>query len=49
MLDFEEYECYNLPHVTTCPRLPHVFFIGLFCKPLIYIIDKPIILTSTKP
>ena len=22
MLDFHKYECYNLPHVTTCPGLP---------------------------
>ena len=23
MLDFHKYECYNLPHVTTCPGLPN--------------------------
>ena len=40
MLDFEEYECYNLPHVTTYPGLPHVSFFEIFCKPMIYIIDK---------
>ena len=22
MLHFDKYECYNLPHVTTCPRSP---------------------------
>ena len=22
MLDFDKYECYNLPHVTICPDLP---------------------------
>ena len=22
MLDFDKYEYYNLPHVTTCPGLP---------------------------
>ena len=24
MLDFDKYECYNLPHVTTCPSLPYI-------------------------
>ena len=23
MLDFDKYEFYNLPHVTTCPGLPY--------------------------
>ena len=23
MLDFDKYECYNLPHVTTCPSFPY--------------------------
>ena len=22
MLDFDKYECYNLPHIATCPGLP---------------------------
>ena len=24
LLDFDKYECYNLPHVTTCPGLPYM-------------------------
>ena len=23
MLDLDKYECYNLPHVTTCPGFPY--------------------------
>ena len=36
MLDFEKYECYNLPHVTTCPVSPmSLSYIGIFVRPQI--------------
>ena len=35
MLDFHKYECYNLPHVTTCPGFPYIKIIIIYyilCK-----------------
>ena len=33
MLDFHKYQCYNLPHVTTCPGLPSLpLFLLLTCR-----------------
>ena len=42
MLDFHKYECYNLPHVTSCPGLPYVTMTVLSFKTGVTICDNAI-------
>ena len=41
MLDFDKYECYNLPHITTCPGLLYTI------NPDTYTPQCPLCLTDT--